>query len=73
MRKQIPKVPVIESGDYMLGKQFWINCCGCGLRHLLVTDKEVALHVFVDPWGTEANRALTKYPMVERKKKNKRG
>jgi len=73
MKRQIPKVPVMKSGDFLLGKEFWISCCGCGLRHLFATDKEVALQVFTDSWGSEANRALNNYPMVERKKKIRRG
>ena len=69
MKKSIPKVPRLNSGDKLVGDQFWLTCCGCGLRHLFVTDKEVTLQVFVDEWGTEAIRAVYDYPMVSRRKK----
>ena len=68
-RARIPDVPQLNSGDNLVGDQFWLACCDCGLRHLFVTDKMVTLQVFVDEWGTEAIRAVHDYPMVERKRK----
>ncbi len=68
-RRGIPEVPQLNSGDKLVSDQFWLTCCGCGLRHLFVTDKMVTLQVFVDEWGTEAIRAVRDYPMVERKKR----
>jgi len=71
-RASVPEVPALKDGEKIVGPgNFWINCCDCGLRHLICVGKEgefFSFHAYRDEWGTSINRSTKRYKMSLRKK-----